>query len=506
MNSDIKNAVFINCIGQWLADELKLLDGGDDSNKKGAAIEKILNCLNNIELLRQNKQMITEVFGNNNITTKVEEILTCREDIRQKKDVNDKYDISIRILALYDIQPKWKKMKEILHTDESERLICYKGNQLKNHELRLIYSSYSQSCSRSTIENQAKDKTIACLKKKISDLESLKLGLERENAELKYKIKVISNENAGLKNYIQSLNATNTQLNNELKKCTKEKLDLKSCNDLLIEEKNELQTLFGNETDMKNKSLIYQTCYKLWQQAKNNEGKTTSKTYDASLKSLYVLFALLGKKAYALLYQTLGFPSYKTATLYKKETAYAHFGNAFDNQSIFNGSEENIKTLVDCFMPININDHKEKAVLVVDAASIRANITIEDSGVVTGLVNPLKLPQDTARDLIKDEEKFKQFCREKLPDAIEAIFVILVAPIDPNLNAFPICEITARNGNANNEITDKLMKIKEYLCSINVDIIGIGSDGDKHYLQSGKHFLEIALQTFEKDVGLLSFS
>ena len=234
MNADNKNTVFIHCIGQWLGEELKLLVGRDDSNKKGAAIEKMLNCLNSIELLRQSNQMVTEVFGINNITTTVEEILTCREDIRQEKDVNDKYDISIRILALYDMRPQWKRMKEILHADESERLICYKGNQLKNHELRLFYSSCSQSCDQSTIGNQAKDRTNAYLKKKISDLESIKLGLERENAELKNKIKVTSSDNASLKNYIQSLNTTNTQLNNELKKCTKEKLELKSCNDLLM--------------------------------------------------------------------------------------------------------------------------------------------------------------------------------------------------------------------------------------------------------------------------------
>lgn len=404
----------------------------------------------------------------------------------------------MQILACCDYFPHWKYIKSLLNTEEKEGTIQYHGNSIASHSKSIFYVSKSFSYKQNS-------STDSCILKKIHELEQETKKLKAEITGKEIRNSILEKDNNIFKQNITKLTETIDELNKKIQSLKIENLNLQNSisqlkkNNMALQ--NEIKKMEEQEnTDLTDKSLVYKTCYKLWKQAKNNEGKTTNRSYDEALKPIFVLFVLLGKKVYALAYQTLGFPSYQTAVNYKKEESKKYFGDTFENKTIFNGTLDNIKTLVECFMPNDKEERDENAVLVVDAASIRANITIEENGVVEGLIKPLTISKEEATELILDEDKFRKFCYDKLDEAAQAIFVILVAPIDPSLNTFPICEITANSGAATDEITNTMDKLKLYLKSTGVNIIGYGNDGDKHYLTAAMEFIKMAMNSFEEDI------
>lgn len=471
------DATFHTQFTNWLKAELNLRMEKFNSDEKELVYQKSCEYLKNQALKKDVENVFDSILGTNNIVQTLDSITACRSDFLKKQVMQKSFSIDIQILSFIEYQKQWKKIASILHQDGKVSTIKYHGNNIIAHKCSIFYFT-KHIISYDIQQNQNK------LLEYYDELQNLKKHiktLEEENLRLKHEIILMKEDSKTKDQKIQTLQQHNTELLQDIQTTKEENILLKK------------------EPEFEGKSIAYKTCYLLWKQAEENETRPVhNKTYIEDLKPIFVIFSMFGKKVYAFAYQTLGFPSFITTMTYKKELANYHFGSALEDKLIFNGEISNLKTLIDCFLPENRTENESKGVLVVDAASIRANISINEKGVVTGLKEKLVLSEEETNVLLNDEKKFRQFCIEKLDNAVRAIFVILYAPLDPTLKAFPICEITALNGSANDEITDKMKQIRKELEELKIKVIGFGNDGDKHYLKAAKEFLEIAVRSFQE--------
>ena len=237
----------------------------------------------------------------------------------------------------------------------------------------------------------------------------------------------------------------------------------------------------------------------LYSQAIDNCLKQPNGRRYPDCKDVYLLFFLLGKKTYGLCEQILCFPSFKTMKEYKNDKIKQLFNSNSSNPNLFNGDDENVCLLIDALYPKNITEEQKKVVLAIDAASVRANITIDENGLVTGLKNSMTLDKTEAKTLIEDESKFKEFCAAHIKEAIQAIFTVLLIPLDNDIEAFPICEIAAECGNASEEILNKLDSLKTVVEQKDFSVIGFACDGDPQYLEDANMFVNDCINEFLVD-------
>ena len=181
---------------------------------------------------------------------------------------------------------------------------------------------------------------------------------------------------------------------------------------------------------------------------------------------------------------------------YKKYKTQQLFGSSASNPNLFNGDDENVSLLIDTLFPKNITEEQKNVILAIDAASVRANITIDENGLVTGLKNRMTLDKTEAKTLIDNESKFKEFCVSHIKEAIQAIFTVLLIPLDNSIEAFPICEIAAECGNATEEILQKLDSLKNVVERKDLNVIGFACDGDPQYLEDANIFLKECIDGF----------
>lgn len=242
----------------------------------------------------------------------------------------------------------------------------------------------------------------------------------------------------------------------------------------------------------------YAALYKIYESAlKNMNINVHAKRYNDDALDICLLFYLLGKETYLLCEKLFHFPSLETMRKYRIKKMQMLFGENADNPNLFNGSPENIHSLIDALFPKDCTDEQKKVVLAIDAASVRANITVEQSGQVTGLTDKdFRISPQEAQELINSETKFKQFCAYHFDKATQAIFAVLFVPLDPDLDTFPICEIAAKSGSATEEILDQLKIIKTIVEDDGIHVVGFGCDGDPQYLDDAKVFLQYCLKNF----------
>lgn len=200
--------------------------------------------------------------------------------------------------------------------------------------------------------------------------------------------------------------------------------------------------------------------------------KSSGKRYP-NLDNFLALLSFFGRKQCSILHHTLMLPHFNTLICKRKAVLEQ---NDFTDM-IFDGKTGNIQKL----MAINSIDSDIKAVLAVDAVYVQPYVSVDDTGLITGLV---KLPEDSkdiAKIILENEQEFEQFIRREQKSIINAIFVFQVQPLDGTYNAFPIYYKTAHSGTAKADIHDEISHFFDDLEKVGIHIKGIGTDGDAQY-------------------------
>lgn len=260
-------------------------------------------------------------------------------------------------------------------------------------------------------------------------------------------------------------------------------------------------TIHSNSTQIsvEKKESQIQILKNIYDQALNNSLKHPNARRYPNEKDVCLLFFLLGKKIYSMCEALLKFPSYSTMVNYKDKKMEELFGANKENPNLFDGSTQNVRSLIESLYQKDILPEQKNVVLAIDAASLRTNIAVNSDGTVTGLVEPMQISKEDARKLIQNKEEFKKFCFKNLDKATQAIFTVLLIPIDWKMTSFPICEIESTSGNATKSIVEKLESLKECVEQAGLTVIGYACDGDPQYLEIAKMFVENCIKEFIAD-------
>lgn len=222
----------------------------------------------------------------------------------------------------------------------------------------------------------------------------------------------------------------------------------------------------------------------------NNLNKDDRGKRYKSLSNFFALSSYFGKSTCNILHNTLYFPSYKTMKKYKQEI---HNEWGLD-EHLFNGSLINLQKLI----RINSNYQFTEAVIMVDAASVTPYVSIDNKGNVTGLLNIDTIDIDLTEHLLDDKENFCQFLLDNKKFIIESEFVFMISPIDGSSDPFPIYVKSSHSGNATTDITDDIKKLIENLKEIDINIIGVCTDGDPQYLKYSRICCNNIFNNFEE--------
>ena len=466
--------VMNECCEKWIIEEAEhycRFIGAPDACSE-VLREKIVLFFN--DKLTKNEMGILEIKLCNN--TSYTDLAYALKSFAQGMPVSCNFETSIKLILNYNFFPSWSFLKQHLQLQESIPTICRLGNSIVNH-------SWTDYINKSTSEGFPIPIVFARSEETINTTTIIATITKKYENTIDKLNEIIKNLQIELK-----------QKENNINKLQKQITDLEN----IVSEK---------EDD----NIPIKITRKLLSQAITNKNKTTSKKYDEDLKKLIVLLSLFGKKVYSFGEVFLGFPTFITATAYRKEIEESCFKGVLDkNSSIFKGEFDDIKLLIDIFYHQNLNDSTHasevdregdnEVVLAIDAAAIRSNIKINDKGEVDGLIETHTIPTEKAIELINNPYSFQQFCIDHIDETVRAMFVVLLVPTDPMKKAFPLCEIKGTSGAATQETIKKLDTIKTHVENLGLKVIGYGCDGDKQYMKSANIFIDILIETFGKNL------
>lgn len=222
----------------------------------------------------------------------------------------------------------------------------------------------------------------------------------------------------------------------------------------------------------------------------DNIFKKSSGNRYPNLDNFLALLSFFGRKQCSILHQTLMLPHFNT--LISKRKAVLDKNDFTD--MIFDGKIANIQKL----MAINSIDNDIKAVLAIDAVHVQPYISVDDTGLITGLVN---LPNDSkhiAKIILENEQEFEHFIRREQKSIINAIFVFQVQPLDGAYNSFPIYYKPAHSGTAKEDIHHEIIQIFYSLQKLGIHIKGLGTDGDAQYLIYSRTLVKYIFHKIDK--------
>ena len=120
-------------------------------------------------------------------------------------------------------------------------------------------------------------------------------------------------------------------------------------------------------------------------------------------------------------------------------------------------------------------------VISIDAISLQSYVSVKTDGRVDGLKFTKIIHENDAQEIINDEDKFQMFIQEHKHEIENYVFAIYLCALDSDAKSFPIVLIPDSIGNCTNLTLAKLLKTKEKLLKLDIDIIGIAFDGDLKY-------------------------
>ena len=208
------------------------------------------------------------------------------------------------------------------------------------------------------------------------------------------------------------------------------------------------------------------------------------------LHEFFALLSMMSPHYYNILNSYLMFPTYKTASTYKKQVLASL--NIHDN--IFDGDMENIMNIISRFLP---EDFVGKAVIMVDAAYVTPYVKVKKDGKVEGLLSLTNIDPELAQTFISNDEEFLEFIKLNYNSVIRAEFGMTLAPLDPQYKQFPIACIPSTSGKATLELRAQIESIISQMPE-NINIIGLGTDGDETYNIYSNTFIDKIIKDFTK--------
>ena len=140
-----------------------------------------------------------------------------------------------------------------------------------------------------------------------------------------------------------------------------------------------------NFENLRTKSKVIDNLNNLLQQAIKNYGAKQGTRYDKSLKKLTTLSFVSSTKSYKILNQELNFPTERTAQKYKKELFDQFFPGVNDVSTLLDGTEDNIKLLINKLYDDINEEYQKDVILAIDACSLNANVIVSPNGDISGL-------------------------------------------------------------------------------------------------------------------------
>lgn len=223
---------------------------------------------------------------------------------------------------------------------------------------------------------------------------------------------------------------------------------------------------------------------------KNVFAEKHGKRYDG-LEDFAALISLYSEKLSYILQKALILPHYKTSKKYRLK-ALEEIGI---NESIFDGSSQNVANIV------NLQSYPQeriRSILAIDACYVTPYVCVDKQCNIIGLVKQTPMTETEAQSLVDNENNFNKFLSNNKNNIIQAEFVFMVAPINPDLHAFPVCCIPSNSGAATNDIDTIILNLKQSLENSNIDIIGIGTDGDHQYNKYSRHLIEYIISDYKQ--------
>lgn len=191
------------------------------------------------------------------------------------------------------------------------------------------------------------------------------------------------------------------------------------------------------------------------------------------LRQFFILLSFYGHSLIEILKSTLVFPCWKTIMSWKKDMLSQY-------QISLDGSIQSIKNLVDTFYDKDFTD--KRAVVAIDAVSISPNITIDNSGKVTGLIDIKSIKKEEAEIIINSPDKFVEFIHSNIENVIKYYFVCYSCPLNKNSISIPFCIIPRSNGNACKTVLEIFDHVLENLSKSGINVVGEAYDGDTAWL------------------------
>lgn len=108
-----------------------------------------------------------------------------------------------------------------------------------------------------------------------------------------------------------------------------------------------------------------------------------------------------------------------------------------------------------------------------------------------------KFDPELAQTFISNDEEFLEFIKLNYNSVIRAEFGMTLTPLDPQYKQFPIACIPSTSGKATLELRTQIESIISQMPK-NINIIGLGTDGDETYNIYSNTFIDKIIKDFKK--------
>ena len=195
---------------------------------------------------------------------------------------------------------------------------------------------------------------------------------------------------------------------------------------------------------------------------------------DTELRRVYCLTSLTGKLMYNVMHRILGFPSWSVVRGYRTEIQ-REIGLTFD---ILDGKKPHIEHLLSLF-PFKGAD--TRCVVSIDATAVKCNFGVQANGKVLGTVKPMVLSKADTVKMTTNLDDFENLRAEQSTKIAKAVFLVLINPVAIDEEDFPIAIFPYHQGQTDDVIMKKLIKLNGKLKDLGVNVVGNGFDGDPKF-------------------------
>jgi hypothetical protein len=197
----------------------------------------------------------------------------------------------------------------------------------------------------------------------------------------------------------------------------------------------------------------------------------------------YLLMSYIGEAPWQYLVQFLSFPSWRTIQVWRAEL----LDSLKLTEEIFDGEPEHLRVLMGLigeFCESMGFEGWNDWTLTCDAVSGNPSVEITPEGDVHGLIDPMKLDPEVTRQLLADENRFRDQVAEwaKMKLVANSMHIIAIVSTAKGVPTFPIARIIAPCGKANAVIVSKLRTFRRVLVGNGNPVSGLSTDGDNSYL------------------------